>query len=71
MAEALEAAQGQARKDEEAALENLRSELDNKTKDECEKVRLESMLIQCTWIIIFLYKNKLNWEKRHCITICP
>ncbi len=45
MAEALEAAQEQAKKDEEAALENLRGELDNKTKDECEKIRLESKLL--------------------------
>ena len=54
MAEALEAAQEQAKKDEEAALENLRGELDNKTKDECEKIRLESKLLLIVQCLFFL-----------------
>ena len=45
--EAIEGIEDQNRSDLQQALDNLREELENKNKDECEKVKLESKSIIC------------------------
>ena len=64
--EAIEGIEDQNRSDLQQALDNLREELENKNRDECEKVKLESKCVICMNVSIafFCWRCTGCWRPR-------
>lgn len=62
---AIEGIEDQNRSDLQQALDNLREELENKNRDECEKVKLESKCIVCINVSVAFFSGVAGcWRSR-------